>query len=126
MPPHAPEPRPRRLLHIRRAHHQGHECRDGLWGIEGELQGELHDSKTCDAPVLRHATGSAGRVSSAGSARDDGQPPRHLGHLGQYIGRDFDGSGVNDFFPQCYGRGSAGAAPAAVQRPAALAAGKTG
>ncbi|MCW5284308.1 hypothetical protein [Verminephrobacter eiseniae] len=104
------------------APHQGHERSDGLWGIEGE--GELHGSKTCDAPVLRHATGSAGSVSSAGSARDDGQqPPRRLG---QCIGRDFDGSGVKEFFPPFYGRGSAGTAPAAAQRPAALAAGKTG
>lgn len=62
MPLSAPVARTAR--HTRRVTYQGFEREDGLWDMEGEL----HDSKTCDQPSLRHP----------GQIRPAGAPVHHM------------------------------------------------
>lgn len=52
-------PAPRTAQHQRRVNYQGFERADGLWDIEGEL----HDSKMRDTPLLR--TGGVRRAGEA-------------------------------------------------------------
>lgn len=57
-PPVSRQPR-----HVRRVHYQGYERADDLWDIEAEL----HDSKTYDAPSMRE-----------GGVRPAGEPIHHM------------------------------------------------
>jgi hypothetical protein len=65
-------PAPRKPSHTRRVTYQGYERDDGLWDIEAEL----HDSKTFDAPSLRD-----------GGVRPAGAPIHHM-WLRATVGRD--------------------------------------
>jgi len=71
-------PVPRQPRHVRRVHYQGYERDDGLWDIEAEL----HDSKTHDAPSLRD-----------GSLRPAGAPIHHM-WLRVTVGRDLVVRGI--------------------------------
>jgi Protein of unknown function (DUF2889) len=65
------------------------------------------------------ATAAFQTLPAAFASAGSDEPPRHLG---QCTGWDFNGQGVKEYFPQFYGRGTAGGSPVAPSPSAAPAA----